>query len=169
MREGPCDISVHPACFGSSSGLQVHWQKGSAFSCSELCGMAVKRPQRVVQPWDTSQHSVVSPSLGASKLWQERAGAALPLDICAGGQTSSRALVVSWKRHWHKQERCLLTVDPTTFHPFCSRVDIDCSQSCFVPSRCPLERRCQNRALPTSWCPPSLDVSLVWSGLSKFL
>lgn len=129
----------------------------------------LRRPQRVVQPWDTSQHSVVSPSLGASKLWQERAGAALPLDICAGGQTSSRALVVSWECHWHNQERCLLTVDPTTFHPFCSRVDIDCSQSCFVPSGCPLEHMCQNRALPTSWCPPSLDVSLVWSGLSKFL
>lgn len=88
MREGPCDLSVHSACFGSSCGTWVHWHTGSAFIWSELCGMAVGNltsESGVALGHTTAQCGGTIP--GASKLWQERAGAALAVDIWAGGQT----------------------------------------------------------------------------------
>lgn len=63
--------------------------------------MAVEKAPSYLRPWDRSQYSVVLPSLGASKLCQERARAALTGDL--GSQEPSRALLGSWECPWHDQ------------------------------------------------------------------
>lgn len=130
-------------------------------------------------PWGFPSFGTTKPGL----LWSSAVDSPIPTRMFDRRppellSTSSLGILSFIGYEW---ERCLLTIEPVSFHPFCSRLDVDRAlRAALGHVHVQWNPGCQTHIWPTlqargvaaattlSWCTSFLDFSLVWSGFSKF-